>query len=200
MPKKEQIMYNGTMKKKRLTREQCLALLHEHSTPDHVIRHCMEVSEVAVSVGKSLKSRELKLDIGLIRSSGLLHDIARVYDEHWNVGADILLELGYEEEAGIIRQHMTYSLTTQLTDIRELDLVCLGDRTVLEDQYVGLERRMEYVFEKVRNNPMAIEIITAKKAQTEKLIVDIETHIGMTMDDLMNNRYSKTFWMGPNRI
>jgi len=193
-------MYNGTMKKKRLTREQCLALLHEHSTPEHVIRHCMEVSEVAVSVGKSLKSKELKLDIGLIRSSGLLHDIARVYDEHWNVGADILLELGYEEEAGIIRQHMTYSLTTRLTEIRELDLVCLGDRTVLEDQYVGLERRMEYVFEKVRNNPMAIEIITAKKAQTEKLIVDIETHIGMTMDDLMNNRYSKTFWMGPNRI
>lgn len=193
-------MYNRTMRKKRLTREQCLALLHEHRTPEHVIRHCMEVSEVAVSVGKSLKSKELKLDIGLIRSSGLLHDIARVYDEHWNVGADILLELGYEEEAGIIRQHMTYSLTTQLTEIRELDLVCLGDRTVLEDQYVGLERRMEYVFEKVRNNPMAIEIITAKKAQTEKLIVDIETHIGMTMDDLMNNRYSKTFWMGPNRI
>lgn len=187
------------MKKKRLTKEQCIALLHEHHTPEHVIRHCMEVSKVAVSVGRSLKAKELPLDLGLIRSSGLLHDIARVYDEHWNVGADILLSMGYEEEAGIIRQHMTYTMTTRVTEIRELDLVCLGDRTVLEDKYVGLERRMEYVFEKVKNNPVAIEIITAKKAQTEELIVDIETHIGMTMDDLMKSRYSKTFWMGPNR-
>lgn len=194
----EFFMYNRFMKKKHLTREECLALLHEHHTPEHVIRHCMEVSKVAVSVGKSLKSKELRLDLGLIRSSGMLHDIARVYDEHWNVGADILLSMGYEEEAGIIRQHMTYTMTTKVLEIRELDLVCLGDRTVLEDKYVGLERRMEYVFEKVKNNPMAIEIITAKKAQTEELIVDIETHIGMTMDDLMNSRYSKTFWMGPS--
>ena len=48
------------------------------------------------------------------------------------------LSLGYREVSDIIRVHMTYEPFSHLENISETDLVCLGDRLVMEDRYVGL--------------------------------------------------------------
>ena len=38
------------------------------------------------------------LNIRLITAAGLLHDIARVEDRHWEVGAELMKKLGYNQE------------------------------------------------------------------------------------------------------
>ena len=82
---------------------------------------------------------------------------------------------------------MTYSPFSDISDVNETDLVCLGDRTVMEDKYVGLDRRMDYVIEKAKKNgkPEAEAIILEKKKQTKHFIKQIEDKIGCSIDELM---------------
>lgn len=168
-----------------LTQEECFLLLEKEGTPKKVIRHCKRVSEVASLLGQELNRRGLSFDLDLIRVSGMLHDIARVEEEHWNVGAEILSSLGYEKEAYIIKHHMSHTPTTRLGLLTELDLICLADRTVLEDTFVGLDKRMDYVLNKAKNFPDAIPIILAKKTITEEIIRKIEGKINMTLEELI---------------
>ena len=115
----------------------------------------------------------------------MLHDIARAKEDHWDVGAEILSSLGYDREAYVIKHHMSHTPTTRLSLLTELDLICLADRTVLEDKFVGLDKRMDYVLDKAKSFPEAIPIILAKKTITEDIIRKIEAKINMTLEELV---------------
>jgi len=118
------------------------------------------VTETALKIGKALKDKGYDLDLGLIQSAGLLHDIARVEEKHWEIGADIADRLGYHQEAEIIKIHMFYNCNPNQDKIDEKDIICLSDRMVKEDEYVGLANRMQYVLEKFKENPEAFERIS----------------------------------------
>jgi predicted hydrolase (HD superfamily) len=178
-------MYNEGMNNRRLSREECLHILAQQETPDHVIRHCLCVEKVAVILTQALNDHGLHLDVDLVGRAGLLHDMCRVHPEHWNKGADLLEEMGYPEEAHIVRHHMTHTPNMKMDQLTELDMVCLADRMIMEDQFVGLERRMDYVIQKAQSNPTTLLIILAKKALTKDLIQDIETKIGITIESLL---------------
>ncbi len=76
-----------------------------------------------------------------------------------------------------------------IESFNETDLVCLGDRLVKEDKYVGLEKRIQYVIEKVErtrgSDPDVQAKILDKKKQTADLISRIEEIIGTTLGQLM---------------
>lgn len=173
------------MANKHPTREECLILLKNYQTPDHVIRHCVKVTDTALKIGKALIDKGYDLDLGLIQSAGLIHDIARVEDKHWEIGADIADRLGYHQEAEIIKIHMFYNCNPDRDAINEKDIVCLSDRMVKEDEYVGLENRMQYVLEKFRGNPEAYERISRKMKDNKEMIDKIEKVIGTSIDSLM---------------
>ncbi len=168
-------------------RQECLRLLRENKTPEHVIRHCQAVCDTAVKIGTTMNQHGYDFDLELVRAAGMLHDIERVEDEHWIKGGDLVEQLGYPEEADIIRAHMFYTFSP-IETFNEMDLVCLGDRLVKEDQYVGLDKRIQYVIDKVEkrgSDPETRAAILEKKKQTAKLIGRIETIIGTTLDQLM---------------
>ncbi|HIU25613.1 MAG TPA: HD domain-containing protein [Candidatus Copromorpha excrementigallinarum] len=169
------------------TKEECLKLLEEYKTPAHVRGHCMAVAETAVTIGRALKNKGYDLDLDLIEAAGLLHDIARTEEKHWEVGADMALSLGYREVSDIIRVHMTYEPFSHLENISETDLVCLGDRLVMEDRYVGLDRRIDYVIAKAKRqgHPEAKPYILEKKEDAKRFIEEIEGALGRTIDSLM---------------
>lgn len=168
-------------------RKECERLLNEYGTPEHVKEHCRAVADMACTVAEELNRHGFRLDVPLILAAGLLHDIARTEDRHWDVGAELADRLGYHDEAAIIKVHMTYSPFSDIYSVNETDMVCLGDRTVMENEYVGLDRRMEYVINKARanGNPQVEEIILEKKKQTRQFIRQIENVIGCSLDDLM---------------
>ncbi len=168
---------------KRITEEECEALFEKYHTPEHVIGHCRAVSNTAVTIGRKLNEQGLALDIDLIKGAGLVHDVARVSDKHWEVGAKILENLGYRDEAEIVRVHMTYDFHT-FEELDETDLVCLGDRLVKEDRYVGLNDRIEYIIHKAGDVPEITQRILQKKAETQSFMKRIEESIGQTIDSL----------------
>lgn len=168
-------------------RQQCEKLLNEYGTPEHVKGHCRAVADTACKIAEALNEHGYNLNIPLIMSAGLLHDIARVEDRHWDVGAELMDKLGYTEESKIIKVHMTYSPFSDIENLTETDMVCLGDRVVLEDEYVGLDRRIDYIIDKAikKGNFGAKDIILKKKEETRKFIDKIEDVIGCTLDQLM---------------
>lgn len=128
-------------------------------------------------------------DMELVLASGLLHDMARVEDRHWDVCADWCKAKGYIEEEHVIRVHMMYQYTNDADHLTEADLVSLGDRLSLEDHYAGLDKRMEYIIKKAERhgNPGARQAILKKKEETRQLLDAIEQRIGMTIDELMED-------------
>lgn len=172
------------------TREDCFKMLESYGTPEHVRRHCIAVADTAYSIGAELKKNGYSMDLELIMAAGLLHDIARTEERHWDVAADYLEEFGFTEEAKIIRVHMTYSPFSQIEDVNETDMVCLGDRLVKENEYVGIDERIQYIIDKaVRNgHEEKIPFILEKKKDTQRLMDQIEDAIGISIDELMKGR------------
>jgi Predicted HD superfamily hydrolase len=173
------------MENQHPSREKCLALLKEYHTPDHVIRHCEMVTETALKIGNALNEKGLNLDLKLIQGAGLIHDIARVEDKHWEIGAKIARDLGYLQEAEIIQVHMFYNCNPNEERINETDVVCLADRMVKEDQYVGLDSRMKYILDKFKGNQEAVDRISERIRENRKMISRIEGIVGISMDSLM---------------
>lgn len=176
------------MANKHPSREECLALLKQYRTPEHVVRHCDKVTETALKIGEALNDKGYNLDLGLIQGAGLIHDIARVEDKHWDVGAVIASDLGYDQEAAIIKVHMHYSCDPNKRDITETDIICLADRMVKEDEFVGLDDRMQYVLDKFQGDQEATERVNERIKDNRVFIGRIEKIIGRSIESLMHRR------------
>jgi len=169
---------------KRISREECEKLYQIHHTPAHVIGHCNAVAHVAVEIGRRLNEHGYDFDLELVEGAGLAHDVARVQEEHWNVGAKILRQLGYDDEAAIVEVHMSRHIY-QFEELSEMDLVCIGDRLVIEDHYAGLDKRFEYIINKAKvNYPHRIWKIEENREKLRNLLHQIEAVIGQTLDSL----------------
>ena len=197
-------------------RKQCYKYLEDYKTPEHVVGHCKSVAAVGYAIAKALNEaggtravpiehlhyrnyvqtdpdKELdngewrKFDLDLILAAGLLHDMARVEERHWDVCADFCEEKGQHQLGKAIRQHMKYKYTNDVNHLTEVDMLSLGDRLSLEDHYAGLDDRMDYIIRKAekRGDSGARERILAKKKETRKLLDDIEARIGCSIDELM---------------
>lgn len=168
-------------------REECLRLLSEYGTPYHVIRHCMAVCQVSVAIGNRLNEKGYHIDIDLLRAAAMLHDISRVHDKHETVGAIYLSEKGYKKVADIVIQHTSYHNFNKVENINETDLLCIGDRTVKEDQYVGVDERMQYIKEKAlrMGRDAFVPGIEKGRLMLKEYIKEIEAVMGISLDDLM---------------
>lgn len=168
------------------SRETCLDLLESYGTPPHVIRHCIAVSNTAVRMGEALAEKGVVLDLPLLEASSLLHDIARVEENHGVKGAMIAERYGYHQVAKLIKCHMFYATDPNKEKITEQDLLCLADRMVREDEYVGLDDRMQNVLDKL----IAAGVNTERfchRLEENRLIKDrIEKIIGTSIDELMS--------------
>lgn len=185
---KTMISNTGVWEGRHPDRRRCMEMLQAYGTPEHVIRHCKAVAAVGYVLAQALNARGKRLDPDLILAAGLLHDMARVEDMHWEVAANYCEQRGLRQEAAIIRVHMTYDPFNDLEHLDETDVICLADRTVLEDHYTGIDRRIDYIIEKAerQGHPEHKPHILRKKNETKVLIGDIENFLGMSMDQLMD--------------
>ncbi len=167
------------------SRETCMELLRSYGTPLHVVRHCIAVSKTAVRMAEALVEKGLDLDIPLVETSALLHDIARVEENHGVKGAILLERQGYHQVAKLIKCHMFYATDPYKDRITEQDLLCLADRMVREDEYVGLENRMQYVLNKLIEAGRDVERVRHRLDENRRLKERIEEIVGKSIDELM---------------
>ena len=169
---------------KRISTEEVYELYEKWQTPPHVIAHCKAVSKVGVILAEVLNQHGYNLDVDLIRGTGLAHDVARVHEDHGGVGCEILKELGYDDEAEIIKVHMYYLKFNSVENLNECDVVCLADKLVIEDKYVGLDERFEYIIKKAHASEEINKRIYSNRDKLREFIKEIEEKIGQTFDQL----------------
>jgi radical SAM family uncharacterized protein len=166
-------------------RETCLEMLKANKSPEHVIRHCTAVAEIAGRLALALIDVGIELDIELVIRSAMLHDIARTELEHAKVGADILRGAGLAEAALIVEHHMTHHFPEDIESFTELDLVCIGDRMVREDVFVGYEKRMNDVLARYADDTDIVTRITQDVERSRRIIGLIEERLEMRIEQLL---------------
>ena len=176
----------GTVFEKHPSENECRELWNRYDTPLHIRKHCMAVARVAYAIAAELNRNGFELDLELIMAAGLTHDLVRLTDSHDLEGARIMNELGYTQEAEIIRVHMMYSAFSPIRFINETDLVCLGDRCVIEHEYVGVEKRYQYIIDKAisHGHPEAAAKVGQLKQDVIRLVDEIESVTGKTMEEI----------------
>ena len=114
--------------------ELCLELLRAVGTPERVVRHCAAVADRASELASALG-----MDVHMVRAAAYLHDIAREYPNHPDVGAGWLDELGYSEVADMVRLHHSHDGGA----LDEAAAVYLADKLVMDDRPCTLRERFE---------------------------------------------------------
>ena len=85
--------------------KQALILLNKYKLPSEVIKHTLEVRKNALIISARLISKGEKLNLELIKSAALLHDLGR-----WKYSS----QNGYNEEQGIMHVYETHRLLRNL--------------------------------------------------------------------------------------
>ena len=138
---RKQVLKYGVMSETVPDEAECRKLWDRCHTPEQVRNHCLAVCEQAMRIGTALNQAGCNLDLNLIRSAALLHDVARTRPEHARAGAEILRREGYPEVAGIIARHHDLHKTMRLEKPDETDVVYLADKMVNGTRVVTLEER-----------------------------------------------------------
>ncbi len=175
----------------RLTDNDIQNLYIEFATPAHVKAHCKGVTTSALKIAHALMDCGYEgLDLELIYGAGMIHDMARIYDHHEIVAADKLFELGFTEEAGIVREHMRKMTYHDIDHVTEADLLYISDRMVIEDTFVGVEKRFEYIRDKMikhgvdpdsemsrRNRQNSFDFVAAIESKTHMSMFELQANV-----------------------
>ena len=172
---------------KHLTDADIESLYKEFQTPPHVRAHCRGVTDCAMKLAQALKDAgKFDPDFALLYGAGMIHDMARKYDHHEIVAADRLTELGFDLEADIVRGHMRIMTYHEIEHITEADLLYISDRMVLEDTFVGVQKRFDYLREKMARkgwDPDS-EIVRNNRRRAEVFVAAIEAATGRSVFEI----------------
>lgn len=161
-------------------------ILLENKTPQHVINHCRAVTDVAAKLASGLNEAGFSLDEDIIITAAMLHDIKRTEKDHATVGAKLLQKYELDPKIlDIVAVHMTYNFHTLSDGIDETDVVCLADRMVKEDKYVGFEDRMQDILNRFKDNKDAVKKITEKMQTTKQLLGQLEKKMGKSINSII---------------
>ena len=167
----------------RLTELDCENLYKEFQTPHWVISHCKEVSRVGARIAEKLNEKGFNFDVDLIKVSGLAHDVLRTEDDHDIAMGKLLKERGYDRESEVVKSHMRYTFNP-IDKLTETDIMCLADRVVKEDKYVGIQERVDYLIHKPGETPERTMHLRQARERSKAFISQIEDILGTSLDSL----------------
>lgn len=170
-------------KMKTLTPEKCEELYKKYKTPEHIIRHCKTVGNVGYEIAKALSDKGMNINPELVRDAGYMHDLLRLEENHGERAAEVLVSEGFELEAITLKEHMYYDFDLEKT-LDETDILCIADRVVKEDKFVGIRERIKYLIAKPGVDEKKASMLIQKGFKTEKIIKKIENILEDSLQDI----------------
>ena len=168
---------NSYENREYLSYEEALYLLNYFDLPNHIVRHCQMVEKIAVDLSETINKYENCIDVNLIKSAALLHDIKRLEKEHAKKGAKLLSDLGYHKISSLVKNHM--ELENQMEDeINEMSILYFADKLVIGDKFTSIENRFEEKFKEYALDENAKKNILKKYNTTLKIKSNIISIIG----------------------
>ena len=176
---------------------QCLELMEIHAMLPNIREHSFRVMEVAVFLGEALAEAGFDLFLPLVTAGALLHDLAKTpclgtLNNHAELGAGILEELGYPHVAQVVREHV--HLDANITDprpLREAEIVNYADKRVLHEEVVTLRDRFADLKVRYGRTPEALARIHATEVKTRALEDKIFASLALTPSNLLHLNYCR---------
>ncbi len=149
------------------SRKQCLEYLNKIDMPRHIRRHSMLVAKVALFLGELLNRNGSNLDLGLIQTGALLHDVGKeptlaTGQDHAEVGAEMLAGMVSPSVARIVREHILLDSTQIVGPITESILVNYSDKRVMHEQVVSVQARYHDLIARYAKTPLHRERLLEK--------------------------------------
>ena len=167
------------------TEQECRVLMEEIQVlPASITTHCRAVAVIAQHLARALQSAGIPIDVELVRTAALLHDIARTRKkDHANIGADLLEHHGFSRLAPIVRAHMDLEMDEDPA-IDEIQTVYLADKLVIGDRRVNLEERFACQIEKFGSAPSVLASILQRKENAKRIQEKVERITDQSIDTI----------------
>jgi len=180
---------------------QCLALMDTHAMLPNIREHSFRVMEVAGYLGEALVAAGFDLNLPLVTTGALLHDLGKTaclgtLINHAEYGAVILEGLGYPHVAQVVREHVhLFEDISDIRPLREAELVNYADKRVLHAEVVTLEARFADLKVRYGRTPEALARINATEVRSRALEEKLFAPLQLSPLDLLRvngARFSKT--------
>jgi putative nucleotidyltransferase with HDIG domain len=173
------------------SRDQCLSLMKQEQMPLHIRNHSLVVTEVALYLARLLNRNGTQLNLKLIESAGLLHDIAKMRciktgENHARLGAQMLRKWGYFLLAPIVEEHILIDPSHLKGPLTESLIVNYADKRVKHEEIVSLEDRFEDLAQRYGKTPQARATIQEKLRLYLGLEEKIFDHLTIEPDELLH--------------
>lgn len=185
------------------SRAECLKLMDQFEMFDNIKAHSLKVALAAETIitnlSETLPSTQLP-EKQLIIAGALLHDIAKTVClkegcRHSEVGAEICEELGYDNLAEIVKEHVILSdySSAQCHSgyFKAKEIVYYADKRVKHDQITTLEDRLKYIISRYSKGDARVEAHIRINFETA---LDLEkalfSYIPFSSDELNSNLLS----------
>jgi molybdenum cofactor cytidylyltransferase len=169
-----------------LSPEDASYLLSLLEVPDHVVRHCRTVAAVGVAAAEALKPHMPGLNVDLVRSAGLLHDMAKATPKHAVVAQNMLANLGLSRLGEVIGAHIVLP-PEYLEDplVTEEELLYLADKLVVEDRVASLDERAARTLRRHGQGPSTLRRVR-RRMQTAQMIRErVESVLQRPLDEVL---------------
>lgn len=164
--------------------KECEAILTRFQVQDQVIRHGKAVAHVARKLAESLNKSGFRLNIGLIVSAALLHDLAKGKPAHARRGARILKSLGYAEAAKIVASHTDIAFKPGFF-VDEAMVVYLADKLVKKDKIVSIEERFQEPLLRFSGDPEILSVIWKRYSNSKYIAGKVEWTVGKSLREIV---------------
>lgn len=168
-----------------LTENECRVLMEKvQRLPAPLIDHCRLVACVAQAIALAVNAGGGAVEVSLIRSAALVHDVARGVENHAAAGADLLKAMGFPAMAAIVAAHMHIAVADD-TPLDEAQIVHLADKLADGHTLVSLAQRFQAKRRKFGHDPQAAAAIERRR-QTAMTIRDkLERIAGESVDRIL---------------
>ncbi len=142
-----------------LSRKECIEYLEKINMPCHIRRHSMMVAKVALFLGERLNRNGSRLDLRLVETGALLHDVGKertlkTGEDHALVGAEMLAGIVTPATARIVREHIFLEPHHVEGQLSEAILVNYSDKRVMHEQVVSVQTRYHDLIERYAKTPV----------------------------------------------
>jgi putative nucleotidyltransferase with HDIG domain len=169
----------------RLSDRECRMLMEKVCRlPGPIVDHCRQVAVVAQTLAEKILGRGSAIDISLVRSAALVHDVARLDGNHAAVGARLLNEMGFPAMADIVAAHMAIEVTGT-SPLDESQIVYLADKLVGGNTVANLRQRFAAKLEKFGHDPEAAADIDRRLQAALTIRDKVERIAGQPVDQIL---------------
>lgn len=163
---------------------EALTLLELRGVNERGLAHARAVTRVALVLARALVRTGSRLDLPLLESAALLHDICKNGLRHEAAGGRLLDELGFPKAARIVASHRDVD-PARSGRISEREIVYLADKLVRGPMLVGLEERFREKLEQFAQDPEAQAAIRGRRDNARAMLARFEAEAGQAMDQVL---------------